>query len=190
MGSAASNPPRKFVIAFLALGLAACGGQVGSGGNNIASQSTAPQATSAPAPTPVKAAPAACAPAPTLALAPDFTDPRFAANSAPYRQTEEHFAAAYRAACASGVLRGHALIAPGAAHPGQLLIKNAPDANVASIYRDGDDRAADMVLEYHFLASDGTVNVPGEEELGEAIYCAVRGATAQEEEESGRCLPD
>jgi len=190
VGSAAPNPPRRVVISLLALGLAACGGQVSSGDNNIASQATAPQATSAPAATPAKAASGTCAPAPTLALAPDFTDPRFAAGSAPYRQTEEHFAAAYLAACASGVLRGHALIGPNAAHPGRLLLKNAPDANVASIYRDRDDRAADVVLEHHFLASDGSINVPSEEELGEAIYCAVHGATAQEKEETGRCLPD
>jgi hypothetical protein len=69
---------------------------------------------------------------------------------------------------------------------------NAPDSNVASFYRQAKDAANpdDMVLEFHFLTQDGAVQVPSADDLGEAIYCAVHGASAKEEEESGRCLAD
>jgi hypothetical protein len=46
------------------------------------------------------------------------------------------------------------------------------------------------VLEYPFLTADGVTHTPSAAELGEAIFCAVQGASQQEEEESGRCLPD
>jgi hypothetical protein len=45
-------------------------------------------------------------------------------------------------------------------------------------------------LEHPFVASDGSVNVPSAVDIEEAIYCAVRGATEQEQQESGRCLVD
>ena len=47
-----------------------------------------------------------------------------------------------------------------------------------------------MLLEYPFVTDFGKANVPSAADLHEAIYCAVKGATAKEEEESGRCLPD
>jgi hypothetical protein len=138
----------------------------------------------------------ACAPAPSLALAQDFADPhhRFAPGTAPFLRLEASFAAAYRSACEHGILRGHPLIAAGATAPDRLQLKNAPDANVASIYLDGEEGAPParrhMVLEYPLLATDGTTHLPSESELAEAIFCAVQGASQQEEEASGRCLPD
>jgi hypothetical protein len=166
---------------------------------NTARPAPAAKAVAAPAaaaPAVAAAAVPSCAPAPQLLLAGDFADPRgvFAAGSAPFRRLETNFAAAYRAACADGVLRRSALIPPGAADPGHVRIKNAPDANVASLYLDGDEGAPvsrqHMVLEYPFLTADGSAHLPSESDLREAIFCEVQGASQQEEEASGRCLPD
>jgi hypothetical protein len=139
---------------------------------------------------------AACAPAPVLALSEDFADPRraFALRTDAFRRTGVNFAAAYRAACAQGLLRGRALADASAGRRDRLFLRNAPDANIASIYRDGEEGASAparrMVLEYPFLTADGRAHVPGTEELAEAIFCHVQGASAREAEESGRCLPD
>jgi hypothetical protein len=176
----------------LALALSACG------------QGQQPAAPAAPAKAMAPAVPerpkadaaSACAPAPSLALAEDFPDPHraFAPGTAPYRRLDANFAAAYRGACARGLLRSHSLIVAGAAERDRLHIKNAPDANVASIYLGGEEGAPraqrHMLLEYPFLTADGATHVPTESALREAIFCAVQGATQQEEEESGRCLAD
>ena len=183
-------------IACAAMALAGCGQSGGAAGNASPSAPVANGAAPMPAPTPQPTAPPACAPAPTLALSDDFADPRhaFAPGTAAFRQLEADFAAAYRNACEGGVLRGHPLIAAGAAERGRLRLKNAPDANIASIYLDGEEGAPaaqrHMVLEYPFLTADGATRTPSAAELGEAIFCAVQGASQHEEEESGRCLPD
>jgi len=152
-------------------------------------------AVSGKAAQPGPAAADACAPAPPLVLSEDFADPRgaFAPEATALSRTNANFAAAYGRACAQGLLRGRSLIDAGA-QPDRLFLRNAPDANVASIYLDGDEgapaAARRMVLEYPFLTADGAVHVPGTEELGEAISCHVQGASAEESEETGRCLPD
>jgi hypothetical protein len=109
---------------------------------------------------------------------------KFANNSDGFRKTSANFAKAYAEACAEGLLRTP-LIGAKARDRRNLFLLNAPNANVASIYKSG----GRMLLEYAFL-SGGKANVPGVEELHEAIFCAVRGASAKEQEESGRCLPD
>ena len=183
------------ILAILAL--AACG-QHQQAGNQLAANAmakAAPPAVSAAAAT--KAEPAfACTPAPRLAPGDGFNDAgqAFAAGSAPMRQLETNFAAAYRASCTPALLQRRALIEAGAADHDRLLVKNAPDANIVSIYLDGEEGAPasrrHMVLEYHFVTADGAAYVPSESDLREAIFCAVQGASQQEEEESGRCLPD
>ena len=132
-------------------------------------------------PRPARAA--ACAPAPALTLLPGFRDPRrrFAPGAPAFRATARNFEAAWRQSCARGLLRGVAWR--------QLFLRNAPDANVASLYPDPDARSR-LTLEYPFVTADGVAHVPTADELAEAIYCHVRGATPQEQEESGRCLPD
>jgi hypothetical protein len=173
-----------FPLAAIVLG----GCDRGDAGNAAAA---APKSVARPAP-----APAACAPAPTLVLSEDFADPHraFALRTDPFRRTGVNFAAAYRAACAQGLLRGRTLADAGAGQPDRLFLRNAPEANIASIYLDGEEGAPAparrMVLEYPFLTADGTAHVPGTEELAEAIFCHVRGASVREAEESGRCLPD
>jgi hypothetical protein len=181
---------KSLLFPLAAIVLAGCG-RGDAGGNAVAGPKAA-----AMRPASAATAPAICAPVPMLVLSDNFADPRdkFARESRPFDETEAHFAAAYRQACASGLLRGRALIEPGAGARDRLFLKNAPDANIASIYLDGEEGAPPaqlhMVVEYPFLAGDGAVHVPSTAELGEAIFCAVHGASAQESEESGRCLPD
>jgi hypothetical protein len=104
-------------------------------------------------------------------------------------ETKANFAAAYKGACDKGLLTQQPLIDPKAADQGKLFMINAPEANVASIYLSDVDGSR-MILEYPFLTTDGKTQVPTADELEEAIYCAVIGATPQEQEASGRCLVD
>jgi len=135
-----------------------------------------------------------CAPAPALALSQDFADPRdaYTEDSVSFRQLEANFAAAYRKACADGLFAAAPLVPAEVPHPGTLFLVGAPQANVAAIYREGEGQGqpGDMALEYAFIAADGLLQVPGQDELYEAIYCAAHGASEAEKEESGRCLPD
>jgi hypothetical protein len=106
-------------------------------------------------------------------------------------ETSASFTRAYNNACRKGVLRrgGRALVDPKAPGGYKLFLVNAPEANAASIYLsevDGDR----TVLEYPFLTTDGKTQVPTANELEEAIYCAVVGATPEVQESSGRCLVD
>ena len=136
------------------------------------------------------AQPAACAPPPVLLLSPDFADPGRKFGSKELEATKANFAAAYQKSCQIGLLRDEALMDAEAGQPTQLLLHNAPEANIISIYSRGrGSEPGPMVLEYHFVSHEG-VHVPSVEDLEEAIYCTVKGATPQEEEESGRCLPD
>jgi hypothetical protein len=189
---------RKPLTTILLAAMAAAGCQQGgTTGNQAAAAPKVEPAANLAAAVPANAAvpPSDCAPAPKLALAADFADPRktFAPDAPAFRQTAAHFDAAYRKACATGVLRGHSLIEQGATHPDTLFLKNAPDANVAAIYRDGENGPTAqrvMVLEYFFLPSGGASHVPTADELSEAIFCAARGASAKAQQEDGRCLVD
>jgi hypothetical protein len=105
----------------------------------------------------------------------------FAPSSRPFRKTSLNFGKAYAKACGEGLLDKKPL-----ASRGKLFLTNAPEANVASIYPYG----RRTLLEYWFITGDGKTNVPSVGELLEAIFCAVHGASAKEQEESGRCLPD
>ena len=104
-------------------------------------------------------------------------------------ETKANFAAAFQRACAKRNLEERELFDPRAVDQGQLFLINAPEANVASIYLSEVDGNR-MVLEYPFLTTDGKTQVPSSEELEEAIFCVVVGATPEEQEKSGRCLVD
>ncbi|MCL6698065.1 hypothetical protein LZ496_04600 [Sphingomonas sp. NSE70-1] len=110
-------------------------------------------------------------------------------ESALMDETKANFAAAFKNACDKGLLTEKPLIDPKATDQGKLFLINAPEANVASIYLSEVDGSR-MVLEYPFLTTDGKSQVPTADELEEAIYCAVRGATPEEQEATGRCLVD
>ena len=157
------------IIASLAL--AACGQQVEPSENLSFPTNAVEQPT------------AQCTP-PALALA-DGT----ALRSSLLAETKANFATAFQRACSTGLLRGKPLIDPEATDRERLFLINAPEANVASIYLSEVDGNR-MVLEYPFLTTDGKSQVPSAEELEEALYCAVVGATPEEQEKSGRCLVD
>jgi hypothetical protein len=138
------------------------------------------------------AAAAACPPMPSLVLEPGFIDPRRIAGpeSPGMRAPRAEFATAYRRACREGILRRGRLMN---GRGDVLFVRNSPDANVASIFPisvNGNRGLNATVLEFPFVSREGTLNVPGESELGEAIYCRIVGATQREQEEEGRCLPD
>ena len=125
------------------------------------------------------ASPTHCAPVElSIAGSPRTFVSQFARNSDGFRKTAANFSKAYARACAEGLIKGQPL-------PPTLYLFNAPDANDASIYRSGKA----MLLEYPFV-SGGKVNVPSVDDLHEAIFCAVQGASVKEQEESGRCLVD
>jgi hypothetical protein len=110
-------------------------------------------------------------------------------GSAMLSETKANFASAYKSACAKDMFKAGPLIERGAADQGQLFLINASEANVASIYLSDVDGNR-MVLEYPFLTIDGRSQVPSADQLEEAIYCAVVGATPEEQESTGRCLVD
>jgi hypothetical protein len=128
------------------------------------------------------AATAAAPPCTIPALSMDSGDAAFsksfAVGSLKLAQVKDNFAKAYANACAKGLLKSDL--------PGIVLL-NAPNANIASTYSDDARR---RVLEYPFVTEDGQTHVPAVEELEEAVYCAIHGASAKEQQESGRCLPD
>jgi hypothetical protein len=157
------------IIAVLAL--AACGQQAEQEGNANAPAKMVEQAISE------------CSP-PELLLADGSK-----LDSALMDETKANFAAAYGKACTKGVLKAGPLIDPNSAELDRLFLINAPEANVASIYMSEVDGSR-MVLEYPFLTTDGKSRVPSADELEEAIYCAVVGATPEEQESSGRCQVD
>jgi hypothetical protein len=137
--------------------------------------------------TPAKAA-NKCAPV-SLALAggPKPFTAKYSAKSPAFTQTSANFAKAYAKACAEGLLKKKALIDPKAKDKTHLFLYNAPESNIVSIYLDDGRR---MLLEWGFVTDFGKANVPSADDLHEAIYCAVHGASEKEKEESGRCLPD
>ena len=104
-------------------------------------------------------------------------------------KTKANFATAFGRSCVNGTLESGEFYDPEAIDLGRLFLFNAPDANIASIYvsKANGNR---MVLEFPFLTADGQSHVPSTEELEEAIYCNVVGATPKEQESIGRCLPD
>jgi hypothetical protein len=123
--------------------------------------------------------------APTLALAGGAQS----LESVLMKETQANFDAAYEKFCAENRSADKPLIDPEAVDQDHIFLVNAPEANVASIYLSNVDGSR-MMLEYPFLTTDGKSQVPTADELGEAIYCAVRGATPEEQETSGRCLVD
>lgn len=139
------------------------------------------------------AEPVGC-PVPAIELAEPKADfaARFARGSDARRKTEAAARTGFRSACAKGLLHGDTIPKLSGVSVRRLLLENWPDANVALIEADQLTGGTGwrLMLGYPFVASDGSVNVPTAEEIEEAIYCAVRGATEQEQEESGRCLPD
>ena len=140
-------------------------------------------------PTPIAASnPADCAKV-TLDIPPErFAQGRenFAVGTTARNKLDANFTVALAKACAEGLMAKTPLIDPRSKEKNTLFIANAPEANIASIYF---DKGATW-MEGPFFAGGQHVQVPGPDALKEAIYCHTVGATEQEQESSGRCLPD
>ena len=114
----------------------------------------------------------------------DFTEVEFA--EAEKVAFANNWTAAVDRACAEKLAGDKPLNHPDVLGP-MLLLFQAPEANIVSIYLNDRRKPERMVMEGPF----GTPpKAPSAEELHEAIYCSVKGATPEEEEQSGRCLPD
>lgn len=111
---------------------------------------------------------------------------RFWAGTPRRRDLEDNVRAAFKSACRYGLLKGSTIATLGNVSSRRLYLWNAPQANVASLHADN----GRLLLEYPFVTADRSINVPSAAEIQEAIYCAVHGATAQEQAKGGRCLAD
>lgn len=90
-------------------------------------------------------------------------------------------------ACAEGLLEGDPIVDQRAEAKDTIFVMNAPEANVTSIYFGPSAAPPAMLLESPF---GDPPQIPSVEDLHEAIYCWTKGATEEEQETSGRCLPD
>jgi hypothetical protein len=167
------TPAHRIVIPLAALALTACGQRAEPEGNSMATANA------------FEPAAASECTAPTLAMAGEAGS----LKSDQLKESQANFQSAYEASCAKDVLNDEPLIDPKATDQGHIFLVNAPEANVAAIYLSDVDGSR-MVLEYPFLTTDGKSQVPTADELEEAIYCSVVGATPEEQESTGRCLVD
>ena len=160
--------------------LAACGNQPAGNAMTNAEVPDGPMPAGAP---PIAKAPVQSCDPPKL----DFAA---APNLGPKDQARyvENFRAAYDKACAGKLFADRPLIDEGTTRKSTLFVLNAPEANVTSIYLGTTAGPPPrMLIESPF----GTPpQIPSVDDLHESIYCAVIGATEEEQETSGRCLPD
>lgn len=169
---------QPFVIALAMLLLAACND----------AEKPADELETEAIPIAAAANPADCAKV-TLDIAPErFAEGRqnFAVGTQARTRLDEAFTVALAQACAEGILAKVPLVDPRSKEKNVLFIANAPQANIASIYFD--DGAT--WFEGPFFVEGQHVQVPGPAAIKEAIYCHAVGATPEEQEQSGRCLPD
>ena len=107
------------------------------------------------------------------------------------RTVEENVRAAFKSACRHHLLTGSTIPKLDGVSTRRLFLENQPNANVAMLEADQrPDGSWRLILGYPFVAADRSVHVPSATEIQEAIYCAVHGASAQEQARTGRCLPD
>lgn len=99
----------------------------------------------------------------------------------------DNFRIALDKACTEGLLEGEPIVDKRAVVKNTIFVMNAPEANVTSLYFGPSASPPAMLLESPF---GDPPQVPSVEDLHEAIYCWAKGATEEEQETSGRCLPD
>ena len=99
----------------------------------------------------------------------------------------DNFRVAFDKACTEGLMGGDPVVDQDATVKDTIFVLDAPEANVTSLYFAPPGSAPKMLLESPF---GDPPQVPSVEELHEAIYCWTKGATEEEQETSGRCLPD
>ncbi len=165
---------KAWPILFLAL--AACGNQ--ASGNA--------QAPDGPMP-------AGAPPLPKVAAEPNCAMPKLNFSAAETlgekdrARFTDNFRVALDKACTEGLLEGEPIVDERAYVKNTIFVMNAPEANVTSLYFGPSAAPPAMLLESPF---GDPPQVPSAEDLHEAIYCWTKGATPEEEETSGRCLPD
>jgi hypothetical protein len=182
----------RLSLAMLLL-LAACGNDAAGNSTMNAEALDGPLPAGAPPiPKVPAAAPAPC-PIPEL-LPPEGSGPfeqAFASSTAAFRQTAASIRDGFRRACGKDLRVRSQFTDLSEADAKRIALENWPDANVPMLETsqrpDGTWR---LMLGGPFLASDGSVNVPTAAEVEEAIFCAVKGASEEEQAESGRCLVD
>ena len=170
----------KLRVLVLILTLAACGNQPASNAMTNAAVPDGPMPPGAP-PLP-RVPPQSNCDLPKL----DF---RAASNLGPTEQARfaENFRVAFYKACGEKLFADGPLIDPDSNAKDTLVVLNAPEANVTSIYLSSSAVPHAMLIESPF---GDPPQIPSVEDLHEAIYCAMVGATPEEEERDGRCLPD
>ena len=99
----------------------------------------------------------------------------------------DNFRVALDKACTEGLLEGDPIVDRRAQVKDTIFVMNAPEANVTSLYFGPSAAPPAMLLESPF---GDPPQVPSAEDLHEAIYCWTKGATEEEQETTGRCLPD
>ena len=98
-----------------------------------------------------------------------------------------NFRVAFDKACTEGLMGGDPLVDQDATVKDTIFVLDAPEANVTSLYLAPPGAPREMLLETPF---GDPPRVPSVEDIHEAIYCWTKGATEEEQETSGRCLPD
>lgn len=162
------------------LALAACGNQ--PAGNDMTNSQVPDGPMPAGAPPLPKAAPLQKCDLPKL----DFTEAANLDAKARARFTD-NFRVAFDKACAEGLMGGDQLVDQDATAKDTIFVLDAPEANVTSVYFNPRGPSPRMLVESPF---GDPPQVPSVEDLHEAIYCWTKGATEEEQETSGRCLPD
>ena len=170
----------KFRALALTLTLAACGNQPPGNAMTNAEVPDGPMPAGAP---PLPKAP----PLPNCDL--PKLDFRAASNLGPKEQSRfsENFRVAFYKACGEKLFADGPLIDESSIDKSTLFVMNAPEANVTSIYFGRHAAPPNTLIETPF---GDPPQIPSIEDLHEAIYCVMEGATDKEMEEQGRCLPD
>lgn len=168
----------KFAAIFIFMLLAACGNQASS---NAMTNGAAPDGPMPPGTPPLASGPKVECTMPKLDLRAAKLDDRRAAAFT------DNFKIAFDKACTEGLLAKEPLVDARSADPSTLLVMDAPEANVVSLYFNVESTPPMTFLEAPFGRGP---DVPSADDIHEAFYCKLHGATEEEIEKSGRCLPD
>ena len=99
----------------------------------------------------------------------------------------DNFRVAFDKACTEKLFEDGYLTDKRAYDRSVLYVVAANEANIASIYFAPSGAPPTTMMEVPF---GDPPQIPSVEDLHETIYCWAKGATPEEEETSGRCLPD
>ena len=99
----------------------------------------------------------------------------------------DNFRIAFDKACAEKLIDGGLLTDEKSYDRSVIYVVGANEANISSIYFAPSAAPPATMMEVPF---GDPPQIPSAEELHETIYCWTKGATEEEQETSGRCLPD